>query len=78
MMALRWSFGKIVGFLSLPHFKLSTAKPLGCEIETVSDAIKPGLGTWDASKLQEFLSEEEVKAITMILHWLNIEIETQP
>ncbi|KAI8561792.1 hypothetical protein RHMOL_Rhmol04G0369000 [Rhododendron molle] len=50
----------------LHRFKLSSTKPLDCEISTVSDVIKPGLGAWDMEKMQGILSEEEIKAIFTI------------
>lgn len=44
---------------SLHWFKLSSTKPLDCEISTVSDVNKPGLGAWDMEKMYGFFQKKK-------------------
>lgn len=51
---------------NLPHFKVSSPLPSGCEWNWVSDFISKQTGTWDMDKLRSCVSEEEAQAIIKI------------
>ncbi|XP_058195012.1 uncharacterized protein LOC131311532 [Rhododendron vialii] len=71
---LRWqvSGGREINFWedkwvpSIQNFKVNTPKPHGCQIQKVSEVIRPGMQGWDVNKLRRVISEDEVNAIVKI------------